>query len=183
MYRSLLRPLLVSGALAAALMMGGCLLKPDFSVVVTSADGVQMEVPLSSAPIQAEDGPVKLLNLQFAPWKMEKGTGIAFSMGLEFKNGAKPTSILLEEDTEEPILPLLTDNNPKLGKGDRWLGVSQAFYPTDEHVNWVMTLDNGVRVYRVTVKLADGTTHVLRTPIFVPAASKAFMRTQLGVSA
>jgi len=38
-------------------------------------------------------------------------------------------------------------------------------------------------VYRFTVLLKDGTTHVLLRPIFVPAPMKDFIRSQLGIKA
>jgi hypothetical protein len=166
---------------AASLAAAGCLLQASYSANVTTADGVQIEVPLSLGKADIEDGVVSVKNFQFTPWKIEKGKGLAFAFQLEFKEGAKPVSVAVDDITDLPILSVYTDNAPLLLKKTIWSGVSPAHSAADEYVKWIMTLDNTVKVYRFTVKLADGTTHVLRFPIFVPANMKGFMRAQLGV--
>jgi len=151
---------------AASLVVTGCLMRANFSANVTTADGVQMEVPLNTAPAKVEDDAMIVKRFQFAPWAMGTGKGLAFAFQLEF--------------SDTPILSIYTDKAPILIK-DVWNGVSIAHNPADEYVKWIMTLENNVKVYRFTVRLKDGTTHVLRYPIFAPANMKAFMRTQLGV--
>lgn len=155
---------------------------PSYSVDVTAADGTALEVPLGKSKIEAESGPVKVMYFQFAPWKMEKGNGLAFSFGLQFAKGAVPESVLLEDATEAPIFTLFSDAAPTVNAQGRWMCVSKPYAPVDEHVNWIMSLDNGVRVFRITVKVKDDKAYTLYVPIFVPAQSKGFIRTQLGVT-
>jgi hypothetical protein len=172
----------LAGVLAAALLgAGGCLMRPTYSVNFTTADGVQMEVPLSVAKVDVGDDQVSVKNFQFTPWRIDKGKGLAFTFQLVFAKGYKPVSIVVDDVSDTPILSVYTDDKPVLLKDGVWSGLSPAHSPADEYVKWVSTLDNTVKVYRFTVKLTDGTTHVLRFPIFVPSVMKAFIRSQLGI--
>jgi hypothetical protein len=174
----------ILGMLAAASIgAAGCLLQASFAAKVTTADGVEIEVPLSTAVTEISDGPVKIKNFRFMPMKMEVGNGIVFAFQLNFEQGAKPASITVDDITDDPILNVYNDNAPVLTKGNNWNAVSHAHSPADEYAKWLMTLDNTVKVYRFTVKMADGTTRILRYPVFVPAQLKKFVRAQLGVTA
>lgn len=170
------------GALAAvSLGVSGCLMQAHYSANVTTADGVQIEVPLSREAVVVDDGTVSVKIFQFKPLPMEKGKGLAFAFMLGFKEGAKPLAIEVDDVSDTPILNVLTDNAPKMGKKNTWSEGTSPRAPTDDLVKWLLTLENSVKVYRFTVKLADGTTHVLRYPVFAPAPMKAYMRAQLGV--
>lgn len=172
----------LSGLLAAvSIGAAGCLMQANFAAKVTTADGVEIEVPLSTAVIEISDGPVSIKNFRFMPMKMEAGNGIVFGFQLKFAQGTKPAAITVDDVSDEPILNVYNDNAPVLSKGNNWNAVSRAHSPADEYAKWLMTLDNTVKVYRFTVKMADGTTHVLRYPVFVPAQLKKFVRAQLGV--
>jgi hypothetical protein len=177
--RASLIPVLASLLLAAS----GCLMQPNVSVRVTVADGSTMDVPLTQAPPPVTDGVVSVKNFQFAPWDMgkDKPKAITFTFVVGFAEGAEPASVVVDDFTEQPILEIFADKNAHVVKDHLWGAVTLPFAPQDEHVKWVLNLDNNVRVYRFTIKLRDGTTHVLLRPIFVPAQMKDFMRTQLGV--
>jgi hypothetical protein len=170
-----------------ALLVGGssCLMQPSVSVRITVADGSSMDVPLTEVPPPVTDGVVTIRNFQFAPWDMgkDKPKAIVFSFAMAFAAGSAPESIRVDDFTEEPILEIFTDPHGRVGKDGLYGGISKPFAPDDEHVKWIMNLDNNVRVYRFTVKLKDGTTHVLLRPIFVPAPMKDFIRNQLGIKA
>jgi hypothetical protein len=158
-------------------------MQPNVSVRVTVADGSTMDVPLTQAPPPVTDGVVSVKNFQFAPWDMgkDKPKAITFTFVVGFAEGAEPASVVVDDFTEQPILEIFADKNAHVVKDHLWGAVTLPFAPQDEHVKWVLNLDNNVRVYRFTIKLRDGTTHVLLRPIFVPAQMKDFMRTQLGV--
>ena len=177
--RASLIPVLASLLLAAS----GCLMQPNVSVRVTVADGSTMDVPLTQAPAPVTDGVVTVKNFQFAPWDMgkDKPKAITFTFVVGFAEGAEPASVVVDDFTEQPILEIFADKNAHVVEDHLWGAVTLPFAPQDEHVKWVLNLDNNVRVYRFTIKLRDGTTHVLLRPIFVPAQMKDFMRTQLGV--
>jgi hypothetical protein len=177
------KPLGTAIALAcAALVVAGCQMQPDVAVSVTTGDGQKLEVPLSAVPPPVTDGVVTINTIQFAPWEVDanhKATTLAFTFVIGFKPGSDPARILIEDDTEQPILTIFEDGHPKILKDRLWGGVSRPFAPSDEHVNWVLNLDNNVRIYRVTVALKDGTTHVLLKPIFVPSSMKSYMQKHL----
>jgi hypothetical protein len=171
-------------ALACALAgLAGCLMQPSYSVSVTTADGVTIEVPLTSGNVIVSDDLISVNSFQFAPWDMgaDKPKGIVFTFVLSFKQNAAMTKFVVDDVTEAPILQVYEDLNPKLAKGNLYGGISHPFSAYDEHVKWVLNLDNNVRAYRFTITMADGSVHVLRKPIFIPAQMKVFVRTQLGV--
>jgi hypothetical protein len=177
------KPLAAAALALAVLGLAGCVMQPDVAMSVTTADGQKIEVPFSGPPTPTTDGVVTVLQIQFAPWDVDqqqhKATTLAFSFLIQFKPGSEPANILIEDDTEPPILTIFESANPKIVKNNLWAGLSRPFSPSDEHVNWVLNLDNSVRVYRVTVKLKDGTTHVLLKPVIVPAPMKSFMQKRL----
>jgi len=162
--------------------LAGCNMQPEVAMSVTSADGQKLEVPYNAPQAVVTDGVVTVEQLQFAPWEMDangKAKNLAFSFLLKFETPAQPAKIVIEDDTQLPILPLFEDDAPKLVRVNFWAALSKPFAPSDEHVNWVLDLDNNVRVYRLTVTLKDGSVHVLLKPVLVPAAMKAFIRNKL----
>jgi hypothetical protein len=167
---------------AASLGVAGCLMQANYSANVTTADGVQIEVPLSREAVVVSDGVVSIDRFLFPVVAMEGGKGVAFGFEVHFKEGARPVAISIDDVSDQPIMSVYTNNAPVLGKGNTWHALSAPHNASDVLIKWMMTLDNTVQVYRFTVKLADGTTHVLRYPIFAPAGMKTFMRTQIGSS-
>jgi hypothetical protein len=171
-------------AAAFSLAAGGCLMQASYDVNVTTADGVTLEVPLSAkfviAP-SAIDDQVEVRNFRFMPLKVEPVKTMAYEFALQFKKGSKPASIVVEDDTEDRIWSLYEDTAPKLLKGDIWIATTPGFNPNEERMNWLNSLDNGVRVLRFTVTLTDKSVHVLRLPIFVPGQAKAMFRSELGI--
>ena len=177
-----------SGVMIAALAivligLAACVVRQDVSVRVTTADNQVIDLPLTTAPGPNGDGVVTVQSLQIAPWDIDKEKGkaktLAFTFVVQFKEGAKPASIAIEDVTEAPILPIYEDKDPKVVKNNLWGAVSSPVSPHDEHVNWLLTLDNSVRVYRFTVKLTDGTVHVVYKPIFLSAWMKGNIRSIL----
>ena len=171
-------------AAALSLAAGGCLLQADYSVTVTTADGVTLEVPLSRKFVigpSSTDDAVEVKNFQFLPLKKDDVKGMGYAFALQFKGGHRPAQIVVVDVTEDPIKDLITDNSPKLEKGDVWISVTPGYNPNEERMNWVLGLDNGVRTYRFTVTMTDKSVHVLRMPIFVPGDAKAFFRAELGI--
>ena len=144
---------LATAVAAALLAASGCLLQPNVSVRITVADGTSMDVPFTSIPPPATDGVVTIKNFQFAPWDVgkDKPKSIAFTFVVGFAEGAEPASIVVEDFTEQPVLEIFSDMNAHVVKDHLWGSVSRPFAPQDEHVKWVLNLDNNVRVYRFTI--------------------------------
>jgi hypothetical protein len=164
------------------LAVSGCLLQADYSIKITTGDDVVMEVPVTAkTQINASDDAVKVVNFRFVPLSKDLDKAMGYLFELQFLGGSRPSSILVDDVSEAPILSILEDKAPKMIKNDHWVGTSMPYNPADVHLAWVTTLDNGVRVFRFTVKLTDGTTHVLRLPILMPANTKGIFRYELGI--
>jgi hypothetical protein len=176
---------LAFGALVLVLGQGGCVMQPNISLSVTTADGERLDVPLNTQALPVTDGTMTVKVFQFSPWQVapDKPKQITFSVIVEFTPGTKLTSISIDDVTEAPIENIYSDPHATIVKNNIWGAVTRPYAPQDEHVNWILTVENSVRIYRVTAKLGDGTTHSVLKPLFVPAAVKDFMRTQLGLKA
>jgi hypothetical protein len=161
-------------------------MQPSFSAKTTTADGVMVEVPLTPNPQVVEDDVMSVRKLVLTPVPLDregKTRGLALAIQIVFAKGKTPLSILVDDVSDEPILSIVNDPHPKLNDEHHWNMLTAPHSPVDEYAKWVMTLDNTIRVYRFTVKLADGSTHVLRYPIFIPTRGKAIIRYELGVTA
>jgi hypothetical protein len=176
------RPLAALALAAVLLNCGGCLMQPNISAKVVTVDGQTVEVPLNTVAVPVTDDVVTINTLQFSPWVVpDKPRQITLSSIIKFKEGAVPTHIVIEDVTDDPIEEIINEPSPKIVK-DGLIGIiSRPYLPDDDHVKWVLTLDNNVRVYRYTVTLKDGSTHVLYRGVFIPAQMKNLMRFQLGI--
>lgn len=161
----------------------GCVMAPTISLSVTTADGEKLDVPLNEAAGPATDGTMTVKVLQMSPWDVakDKPKEITFSMIVEFVPGTVLKGMLVQDVTDTPIEKIFEDPNAKIVKNNVWGTVSKPFAPQDEHVNWILTVENSVRIFKFTAKLGDGTTHSVLKPMFVPSNVKEFMRTQLGL--
>jgi hypothetical protein len=167
---------------ALSLAASGCLMQPSYSIKVTTAEGIEMEVPLTAkVDINVSDDVIAVKNFRYVPLSKGSEKALGYYFELQFKHGAKPVSVVIDDVSEAPILNLVTDTAPKLVRTDSWEGTSGPYNTADSHVTWLATLDNGVRVYRITAKLPDGTTDVLRLPILMPSNTKAIFRAELGI--
>lgn len=174
-----------AGAVALALVfLAGCVMQPDIAMKITTADGVDIQVPLNTVPEPITDGIVTLEPLHLTPWNVDadgRAKTIAFAYLIQFKQGYRPANIVIEDVTEEPILETFQDKDPgaHVGKFNLWGQVSAPFAPSDEHVKWMLTEDNSVRIYRFTIKTTDGVVHVLREPLVVSVRMKDTVRQHL----
>jgi hypothetical protein len=188
--RKHMRPRLILRTAAFFLSLGllaqsGCVMQPTISLSVTTADGEKLDVPLNEAAGPATDGTMTVKVFQFSPWNVakDKPKEITFSMIVEFVPGTELKGILVEDVTDTPIEMIYSDPKATIVKNNIWGAVSKPYAPQDEHVNWVLTVENSVRIYKFTAKLGDGTTHTVLKPLFVPSNVKEFMRVQLGLKA
>ncbi len=177
-----LSPLVPLALLSAALC--GCQISPSVSAKVTTAEGETIEVPLESGNTPVSDGVITVRLFQIGPWDMgpNKPKAVIFSFIVEFKEGADPKTVVVDDITEAPIMRIFADMKAHIVKDHIWGGVSTPYAPQDEHAKWLLNLDNSIRLYRFTVVLQDGTTHMVMKPMFFPGQMKSYVRTQLGVA-
>jgi hypothetical protein len=174
--------ILVGSMALLSLGVAGCLMQASYSAMITTADGSTVEAPLGDTKMDVGDGTVTVNRFQYVPQLLpDKSKGMVMTFEAVFKEGVKPVSIIVEDITEAPILPVLNETKPKLTKDAHWVGVTTAKHADDVTFEWMLNLDNSVRVYRFTIDATDGKVHVLRVPVFVPGQMKYFVRSQLGV--
>jgi hypothetical protein len=188
--KGFMNPRFVLRTLAVLFSLGllgqaGCVMAPNISLSVVTADGDKLDVPLNTAAGPATDGTMTVKVFQFSPWDVakDKPKEITFSMIVEFTPGSELNGILVEDVTDSPKQTIYSDPAAKIVKANVWGAVSRPYAPQDDHVNWILTVENSVRIYKFTAKLKDGSVHTVLKPLFVPANVKEFMRTQLGLKA
>ncbi|HEY1792767.1 MAG TPA: hypothetical protein VGG34_07595 [Opitutaceae bacterium] len=181
-----------AAAVLAAILLGSCSMQPDIALKVTTADGVNIEVPLREQLPPVSDGDITVEALTFAPFDIDKDTHKAKTLAYSFIDGfrppAAPAKIVIDDVSNDPILLIHEDDHPIIQrranvKDALWAAFSKPWPPNDEHVNWILDIDNKVRVYRETITLKDGSVHIMYKPIFVPAAMKIFMQKDLDTTA
>jgi hypothetical protein len=171
----------VAAALASLALPAGCLMHPTWDATATTADGVVVDVPVSSFKIDVTDDVVEVIKLQFLPLTAKDGAKrLALIFEVVFHGGAKPKSIVITDVTESPILQVFGDYSPKLLANGHLLGATEPLSPSNGLLKFLTNIDNSIRLYRFTVKLEDGTTHVLNVPILVPGFYKEFMLKEAG---
>jgi hypothetical protein len=172
---------LVVVALASIMLPAGCLMHPTWDATATTADGVVVEMPVSSFKIDVTDDVVEVVKLQFLPLTGKDGAKrLALIFEAVFHGGAKPTSIVITDVTEAPILTVYGDYSPKLLENNHWRGATEPLNPSNALLKFLTNIDNSIRLYRFTVKLTDGTTHVLNVPMLVPGFYKEFILKEAG---
>jgi hypothetical protein len=172
---------LAAAAASSLLLAAGCLMQPSFSAKISTADGQEIEAPLGQKNLDIGDGAVEVVRFQYTPFVFpDKTRGILMSFEADLKGGARPSSIVIVDVTEAPIIPIYASKAvPVLKDGHRWLAATEPDHITEARYHFLENLDNSVRVYRFTFTMADGSIHVLWVPIFVPGEMKGFMRKQM----
>jgi hypothetical protein len=181
--RSPLAPYLAIGTTALSLFLSGCVMQPDIAAKVKTADGDEVEVMLNTRSDPPTDGVVTVETFQFGPWDMgqDKPRALVSTFVVKFANGAQPASIVIDDVSDTPVMRMFEDNHPKLVKDGLFGGLTKPFAPDDAHVNWILTMDTSIRVYKFTVILTDGSKHVVLKPLFVPMPMKNVAKKQLGI--
>jgi hypothetical protein len=105
---------------------------------------------------------------------------VVYNFEMAVKSGLVPRRIQIEDQTEDPVHTIVDDAAPHLD-GGRWKLTTTVLDPKDAGNEWITQLDDSIRVFRVTVTLADGTTVVLRQPALFPVYEKQLIRVMLGI--
>jgi hypothetical protein len=176
-------PALAGIAAALTLGLAGCVMQPDIAAKVTTADGETIEVMLNTKSDPPDDGVVSIQSFQYGPWDMgaDKPKALVATFIVHFDKGTVPASITVDDVSDTPIMRLFEDMHPKLVKYGLWAGLTKPYAPQDEHMNWMLTMDTSIRVYRFNITLTDGTKHSLLKAMFVPVPMKNVVKRQLGL--
>lgn len=177
-----------SGWLAAALAIvalggfAGCAnTGGDYTYVTTISTGERMKFPLRNGRpelAKVDTIRIRVTGLNRVPGK-EKVT--AYEFGFEDTSGLPLKSVRVDDVSDKTEIPLLDDQAPELKNKLYWLGTTKPFDAESPEIYWLPYLDDTTRVFRFTVKRANGQEIVLYQAWYVPSFIKAGVRAALGL--
>jgi hypothetical protein len=147
--------------------------------LVPIANGETMEISIKNGGlVLAEQDGIHILQVALNPSSNKKD--VVYTFEFSAKNGLVPTHVLIEDLTETPIKVVADDPAPKLKDG-HWKLDTPVLDPKDPTFEWLVQLDDTIRVYRFTITLADGRQVVLRQPQMFPVFMKQLIRVMTGI--
>jgi hypothetical protein len=177
-----LSPVLLVAAVALAAILAGCdtpFTVSNTTILVPIAGGEKVEVTFGRAgPVLVDKDGVRMEGaiLDLSPDKKH----VIYAFKFLVKNGVAPKRVTVTDLTDDPAELLIDDRDPHL-QDRRWLAPR---IPRDGHepaLAWLHTVDDSMRIYRLTVTLADGTVAVLDQPVSYPGFLKAAILKTIGV--
>lgn len=167
-------PCLLALALGAIAFTSGCN-TGEVKAVVPISGGGKITVPLTKegpAPGEAEGYRIEVAALQ--PGKQANEAFYGF--GLVAAHEPALQRIQIEDISDEKAVTLIDEKDPKF-VNRRWVASTEPITAEDPRLKWVMQITLSMRVYHVTLTLADGRTaafnHVTTYPPFIKAAIRA----------
>jgi hypothetical protein len=175
-------PLLRLPGLALLLLpLAGCTVPMTSSntYLVPMANGEKMEMSIKNGALaMAESDGIRIVQVALNPSADKKQ--VVYTFELAAKSGVVPKHITVEDLTEDPVRTLADDPSPQLAAG-HWKLTTPVLDQKDPTFEWLVQLDDTIRVYRFTVTLADGSAVVLKQPALFPVFEKQMIRKMLGL--
>jgi len=172
--------------LAAAIALGGLLAGcdtpfavSDTTILVPIAGGEKVEVTYGkNGPVMEEKDGVRMeaATMDLSADKKH----LVYLFKIAFKNGVVPRRVTISDLTDDPAQTVVEDDAPVLKDG-HWLAPRIDRGPNDPTLDWVKTVDDSMRIYRMTVVLADGSQVVLNQPVSFPGFLKTAIRKTIGL--
>ena len=169
------------GLVLLFLPLAGCAVPMTSSntYMVPIANGESMEISIKNGGlVLAEADGIHILQVALNPSSDKKQ--IVYTFEFSAKSGLVPTHILIEDMTEAPVRTVAEDAAPKLKDG-HWKVDTPVLDPKDPAFEWLVQLDDTIRVYRFTITLADGRQIVLKQPQMFPVFMKQLIRVMIGI--
>jgi hypothetical protein len=161
--------------------LAGCVVPMTSSntYLVPLSNGDSMEMSITKGGLaSAEGGGIKILQPALNPTADKKH--VVYTFTLLAKGSLTVKHVMVEDLTEDPVRLVADDPAPKL-VGGKWQLTTPVLDPADPMFEWLVQLDDSIRVYRFTVTLADGTQVVLKQPAMFPIFEKQLIRKMLGM--
>jgi hypothetical protein len=176
-------PTPVRGAvlLGLAAVLAGCAVPMTSSntFLVPLSNGETLTMSYNSKGVIKQSGHgVEVIQADLMPTPDKKH--ITYEFEFMVKSGLGVKDVLIQDMTDEPIAILAHDSNPQLVK-DHWKFITPALDPKSHGLEWLIQLDETIRVFRFTVTLNDGTQVVLDQPAVEPVIIKQLIRKMLGI--
>ena len=148
-------------------------------VKVPIAGGERILVDMSRRGLVGEeDKDVKVIVAEFRSNPKEK-KGL-YSFVLAFKTSAKPSSVKIEDVSENRASTMVDDSNPQV-KGKLWFWASAPMTAEDAELRWINEIDESFRVYRISIVLDNGRQVSIYHAMFYPPVLKWVIRKGLGL--
>ncbi len=141
---------------------------------VPLANGEKMQMSVVNGGIgKLSAGGIHIVQNELNPMADKKH--VAFVFEIAVKEGLVPKHITIEDMTEDPVRVLVDDPAPRLANG-HWKFTTPALDPKQPGTEWIIQLDDTIRVFRFTVTLGDGSQVVLKQPAMYPIVLKSIIR-------
>ena len=169
------------GLTSLSVMLSGCK-NMDASVVYTLYDGERLVVPMTPQGHKApRDDAIQIVLADFKPSREKKRLDYIFIFGV--RKPIAVTSVKIEDYTNDDAPPLLlVDDKAPVLWGNVWTNDSVHVEGTDARLKWAYYEVSTPCIYRFTITLADGSSHVLTHVVVFPGYLKPMLRDILGLS-
>lgn len=148
-------------------------------MVATIAGGERISVPLG--PSGAEPASADGVQVVLASCNLDAEKHIVYSFEFSDARQRGLRSVRVEDVSDAAPFPLVEDVKPAVAAGGRWRGESRPLTASEPGVDWIRTISNTLRVFRLTLTFADGKTLTLHQGSFYPAGAKVALREALGM--
>ncbi len=163
-------------AIALGASLAGCVVPMTSSNTyqVPLANGEKMEMSVVNGGIGKVSGDgIRVVQNELNPMADKKHVAYVFEIAV--KEGLVPRHVTIEDMTEDPVRVIVDDPAPKVVAG-HWKFTTAALDPKQPGTEWIIQLDDTIRVFRFTVTLADGSQVVLKQPAMYPIVLKSIIR-------
>lgn len=162
-------------------LLAGCAMPMTSSntylVPMTNGETLTMSYNSQGVVKQSADG-VTVVQADLMPAADKKTIHYAFEFAV--KAGLAVREVTVQDMTDDPIQVLAHDTAPVLAK-NHWKFSTPPLDPKAHGLEWLIQLDETIRVFRFTVILGDGTKVVLDQPAVEPVVIKQLIRKMLGI--
>src|SRR5262249_6579694 len=133
-----------------------------------------------SGPVPAENDRVKIevAGMLILPsFQGRKGPFFLWNFAFRSKDGRPVSGVLIEDVTVDPIIELVADQKAHLQDGT-WSGRGRPIAITREDLPWVFEPKDTLKVFRFTIRHADGGNSILHQLAWYSGSAKDAIRKQ-----
>lgn len=166
-------------SLVSIVVLAGCT-APSFEYATVLDDGQKVRAEIVNG--QAAMADTREVRLDISTYMIDPGTKSIYGrFAATMKDEFKPVAIAVEDVTNKPFVTLVDDTSPTFSPTGQWTAQTGAQTPDARHFEWLFTLSNSVRVFRLTFTAADGRKVVINQPVAFNGMVKISMREAAGI--
>jgi hypothetical protein len=160
------------------LLIAGCATTEEImSFKISGGQSISAKV-VKSVPLPAENHIAKIEHAGFhiGPGDDEEQKAyLTWSFIVAFKDSIKPTTILVEDVTDEDKILLIQDNAPTL-REHKWIKKHIPILVTQDNFRWLYELKDTTRVFRFTFIVDESPEIILHQPALFSSENKLYLR-------